>query len=316
MKITKSLVSAAFAGLLLSSCGGGEASQTSKGETELNKDLTGKIRIDGSSTVFPISGGIAEMFRAEESKVKVIVNKSGSGSGFKMFSAKEIEISDASRGIKAKEVKKCKDANVEYLELEVAYDGLAVLVNIENKWVDSLSTSELKKLWEPAAEGVIKTWADIREGWPTEKIALFGPGTASGTFDYFTEAIVGESGAIRSDYSPSEDDDVLVQGIAGDINALGFFGLAYYEANQDKLKLVAVDGVLPNMETVKTGVYKPLSRPLFIYVSKESGVKPEVNAFVKFYLQNAAEVAKTVGYVPLPEADYKASIKKFEAFVK
>ena len=316
MKITKSLVSAVFAGLLLSSCGGGEASQTPKGETELNKDLTGKIRIDGSSTVFPISGGIAEMFRAEESKVKVIVNKSGSGSGFKMFSAKEIEISDASRGIKAKEVKKCKAANVEYLELEVAYDGLAVLVNIENKWVDSLSTSELKKLWEPAAEGVIKTWADIREGWPTEEIALFGPGTASGTFDYFTEAIVGEAGAIRSDYSPSEDDDVLVQGIAGDINALGFFGLAYYEANQDKLKLVAVDGVLPNMETVKTGVYKPLSRPLFIYVSKESGVKPEVNAFVKFYLQNAAEVAKTVGYVPLPEADYKASIKKFEAFVK
>ena len=180
MKITKSLVSAAFAGLLLSSCGGGEASQTSKGETELNKDLTGKIRIDGSSTVFPISGGIAEMFRAEESKVKVIVNKSGSGSGFKMFSAKEIEISDASRGIKAKEVKKCKAANVEYLELEVAYDGLAVLVNIENKWVDSLSTSELKKLWEPAAEGVIKTLTVIAF---VKMFAILIPITASLEFD-------------------------------------------------------------------------------------------------------------------------------------
>ena len=316
MKITKTLLSAAFAGLLLSSCGGGEASTTQEGGKDEVKALTGKIRIDGSSTVFPISGGIAEMFRAEESKVKVIVNKSGSGSGFKMFSAKEIEISDASRAIKAKEVKKCKEANVEYLELEVAYDGLAVLVNIENDWVDGLSTEELKKLWEPAAEGVVKTWADIREGWPAEEIALFGPGTASGTFDYFTEAIVGESGAIRSDYSPSEDDDVLVQGIAGDKNALGFFGLAYYEANKDKLKLVAVDGVAPNMETVKTGTYKPLSRPLFIYVSKESGVKPEVNAFVKFYLKNAGSVAQTVGYVPLPDADYQNSIKKFEAFLK
>lgn len=316
MKISKTLVSAAFAGLLLSSCGGSEASKGPEGRNGEVQPLTGKIRIDGSSTVFPISGGMAEMFRIEAPKVKVIVNKSGSGSGFKMFSAKEIEISDASRAIKAKEIKKCKEANVEYLELEVAYDGLAVLVNIKNDWVDGLSTTELKKLWEPAAEGVIKTWADIREGWPTEEIALFGPGTASGTFDYFTEAIVGESGAIRSDYSPSEDDDVLVQGIAGDENALGFFGLAYYEANKDKLKLVAVDGVEPNMETVKTGTYKPLSRPLFIYVSKESGAKPEVSAFVKFYLKNAGSVAKTVGYVPLPDADYEASIKKFEVFIK
>lgn len=309
MKITKTLLLALFSGLLLSSCGGEE------GKKEANA-LTGKIRIDGSSTVFPISAGIAEMFRSEESKVKVIVNKSGSGSGFKMFSAKEIEISDASRAIKAKEIKKCKAANVEYLELEVAYDGLAVLVNKENDWVDGLSSSELKKLWEPAAEGVVKTWADIREGWPIEEIALYGPGTASGTFDYFTEAIVGETGAIRSDYSPSEDDDVLVQGIAGDKNALGFFGLAYYEANKDKLKLVAVDGVAPNMETVKAGTYKPLSRPLFIYVSKESGVKPEVNSFLKFYLKNAGSVAQTVGYVPLPEADYQNSINKLEEFLK
>ena len=318
MKITRKLASIAFAGVLLSSCGGEntklDVQEGGIQPADYAKELTGKIRIDGSSTVFPISGGIAELFRGEEPKVKVIVNKSGSGSGFKMFSSREIEVSDASRPIKAKEVKKCKEAGVEYLQLEVAYDGLAVLVNKENTWADSLSSADLKKLWEPAAEGVIKTWADIREGWPSEEIALFGPGTASGTFDYFTEAIVGESGAIRSDYSPSEDDDVLVQGIAGDQNALGFFGLAYYEANKDKLKLVAVNGVKPNMETVKTGTYAPLSRPLFIYVSKQSAVKSEVASFVRFYLKNAGEVAQIVGYVPLPATDYEESLKKFEDF--
>lgn len=317
MKIRKTFVSALISGLFLASCGGGNTETETK-NNEVSGDekveLTGKIRIDGSSTVFPISGGMAELYRGEEPKVNVIVNKSGSGSGFKLFAAKEIEVSDASRAIKDKEVKKCEAAGIDFIELEVAYDGLAVLVNKENTWVDGLSTAELKKLWEPAAEGVVKTWADIREGWPAEEISLFGPGTASGTFDYFTEAIVGETGAIRSDYSPSEDDDVLVQGIAGDKNSLGFFGLAYYEANKDKLKLVAVDGVAPNMETVKTGTYKPLSRPLFIYVSKESGKKPEVNSFVKFYLSKAGYVAEKVGYVPLPDADYKATIKKFEEF--
>ena len=316
MKLFNTVASAVLAGALLTSCGGGDSAPAAKdGSTPAESpELTGKIRIDGSSTVFPISGGMAELYRGEAPKVKVIVNKSGSGSGFKMFYAKEIEVSDASRPIKEKEIKKCKEAGVEYLELEVAFDGLAVLVNKENSWVDGLSSEELKKLWEPAAEGVVKTWADVREGWPAEEIKLFGPGTASGTFDYFTEAIVGKSGAIRSDYSPSEDDDVLVQGIAGDKNALGFFGLAYYEQNKDKLKLVPVNGVSPNMETVKTGTYLPLSRPLFIYVSKESGAKPEVSSFVKFYLKNAAEVAKTVGYVPLPAADYTASLKKFEEF--
>lgn len=314
MKITKLLSTVAIGGLLLTSCGG-EKKDVAEGDATSNDvELTGKIIIDGSSTVFPISGGMAELFREEAPKVKVIVNKSGSGSGFKMFYGKEIDLSDASRPIKDKEIAKCKEAGVEYMEIEVAYDGLAVLVNKENTWVDSLSSAELKKLWEPAAEGVVKTWADIREGWPAEEISLFGPGTASGTFDYFTEAIVGESGAIRSDYSPSEDDDILVQGIAGDKNALGFFGLAYYEANKDKLKLVAVNGVLPTLETVKTNTYTPLSRPLFIYVSKESGSKPAVNAFVKFYLQNAAQVAQTVGYVPLPAEDYEAAIKKFEEF--
>lgn len=311
MKITKSILSVAITGVILSSCGG--AQQGSEGTGE-KANLTGKIRIDGSSTVFPISGGMAELYRTEEPDVKVIVNKSGSGSGFKMFYGKEIEISDASRPIKEKEIKKCKEAGVEYLELEVAYDGLAVLVNKENNWVDNLTTEELKKLWEPAAEGVIKTWADVREGWPEEEIKLFGPGTASGTFDYFTEAIVGESGAIRSDYSPSEDDDVLVQGISGDKNGLGFFGLAYYEQNKDKLNLVPVNGIAPTMETVKNGTYSPLARPLFIYVSKESAAKPEVKSFVSFYLKNAAEVAQTVGYVPLPEQDYSNMLKKFESF--
>jgi phosphate transport system substrate-binding protein len=232
-----------------------------------------------------------------------------------MFYAKEIDISDASRPIKEKEIKKCQENGVDYMQLEVAYDGLAVLVNIENDWVDGLSTDELKKLWEPSAEGVVKTWADVREGWPAEEIKLFGPGTASGTFDYFTEAIVGESGAIRSDYSPSEDDDILVQGIAGDKNSLGFFGLAYYEQNKDKLKLVPVNGVLPTMETVKSGVYAPLSRPLYLYVSKIAGQKQEVSSFINFYLKNAAQVAQNVGYVPLPEDDYVNSIQEFLKFI-
>ena len=313
MKLSKVLLSVAIAGTMFS-CGGGKAEESSSNVSEKTK-LTGKIRIDGSSTVFPISGGMAELYRNEEPDVKVIVNKSGSGSGFKMFYAKEIEISDASRPIKEKEIKKCKENGVDYMEIEVAYDGLAVLVNVENDWVDGFSTEELKKLWEPAAEGKVKTWADVREGWPAEEIKLFGPGTASGTFDYFTEAIVGKSGAIRSDYSPSEDDDVLVQGIAGDKNSLGFFGLAYYEQNKDKLKLVPVNGVLPTMETVKNGTYAPLSRPLYIYVSKEAAKKVEVSSFVNFYLKNAAEVAKTVGYVPLPDEDYASSIQKFNNFV-
>ena len=313
MKLSKVLLSVAIAGTMFS-CGGGKADESSSNVSEKTK-LTGKIRIDGSSTVFPISGGMAELYRNEEPNVKVIVNKSGSGSGFKMFYAKEIEISDASRPIKEKEIKKCKENGVDYMEIEVAYDGLAVLVNVENDWVDGFSTEELKKLWEPAAEGKVKTWADVREGWPAEEIKLFGPGTASGTFDYFTEAIVGKSGAIRSDYSPSEDDDVLVQGIAGDKNSLGFFGLAYYEQNKDKLKLVPVNGVLPTMETVKNGTYAPLSRPLYIYVSKEAAKKVEVSSFVNFYLKNAAEVAKTVGYVPLPDKDYTSSIQKFNNFL-
>ena len=305
-------MSVTLAGTLFS-CGGGNGEASSSDVSEKTY-LTGKIKIDGSSTVFPISGGMAELYRAEEPKVKVIVNKSGSGSGFKMFYAKEIDISDASRPIKEKEIKKCQENGVDYMQLEVAYDGLAVLVNIENDWVDGLSTDELKKLWEPSAEGVVKTWADLREGWPAEEIKLFGPGTASGTFDYFTEAIVGESGAIRSDYSPSEDDDILVQGIAGDKNSLGFFGLAYYEQNKDKLKLVPVNGVLPTMETVKSGVYSPLSRPLYLYVSKIAGQKQEVSSFINFYLKNAAQVAQNVGYVPLPEGDYVNSIQGFQKF--
>ena len=305
-------MSVTLAGTLFS-CGGGNGEASSSDVSEKTY-LTGKIKIDGSSTVFPISGGMAELYRAEEPKVKVIVNKSGSGSGFKMFYAKEIDISDASRPIKEKEIKKCQENGVDYMQLEVAYDGLAVLVNVENDWVDGLSTDELKKLWEPSAEGVVKTWADLREGWPAEEIKLFGPGTASGTFDYFTEAIVGESGAIRSDYSPSEDDDILVQGIAGDKNSLGFFGLAYYEQNKDKLKLVPVNGVLPTMETVKSGVYSPLSRPLYLYVSKIAGQKQEVSSFINFYLKNAAQVAQNVGYVPLPEGDYVNSIQGFQKF--
>jgi len=303
---------AAGLGLCLYSCSGenqqgGETSSTS-----------GTIRIDGSSTVYPITEAVAEEYRSKAPKVKLLVGFSGTGGGFKKFCRGETDISDASRPIKDKEVQACSGKNIEYLELEVAYDGLAVLINPKNDWVDHLTTAELKKIWEPAAQNKITNWNQVRPGFPDRKLVLLGPGTASGTFDYFTEVIVGKSGSCRGDYMPSEDDNVLVQGVAGEENALGFFGLAYYEENTDKLKLVPVDSgdgpVAPSMETVKTGTYKPLSRPLFIYVNSESVKRSEVRNFVEFYLKNARELATDVGYVSLPEEFYNQQLEKFKVF--
>ena len=301
-----------FAIALLVSCGGNSSKDSSK--------LSGSIKIDGSSTVYPITEAAAEEFRINEPNVKVTIGISGTGGGFKKFGRGETDISDASRPIKQKEIDACNENNISYVDLTVAYDGLAVLINPDNDWVDHFKVEELKKIWEPDAQGVIMKWNQIRPEWPDEEIHLFGPGVASGTYDYFTEAIVGESGASRGDFTASEDDNVLVQGIATDKYGLGFFGLAYYEENKDKLSLVAVDGgngpVFPSLETVSNGTYSPLSRPLFIYVNSTAAEREEVVEFVNFYYENAAELSKDVGYVPLPVEKYAEETKKFNAFVE
>lgn len=311
----KNLLFASSMLFLLASC-----NNSSTQKTEEKAGLTGEIKIDGSSTVYPISEAVSEEFRATNPNVNVTVGESGTGGGFKKFGRGDIDISDASRPIKAGEDSLCKASNIEYIELPIAYDGLAVVVNKENTWLTSITVKELKKLWEPAAQGKVTKWNQVNPKWPNEEIHLFGAGTQSGTFDYFTEAIVGKSKECRGDYTASEDDNVLVQGIAGDKNALGFFGLSYFENNKDKLKLVPVDdenkengegGIIPTAETVQNGTYQPLSRPLFIYISKKSTEKPEIKAFVEFYLSNAATLAKEVGYVALPENVYELVKKRF-----
>lgn len=303
--------------LLISACGNKKESQKNNAES---KQLNGTISIDGSSTVFPVTEAVAEEFRSIQPNVKVTIGVSGTGGGFKKFSRGETNISNASRPIKDKEIEACNENSINYLELEIAYDGLAVLVNPENNWVDSFTIEELKKIWEPAAQGKIMKWNQIRPEWPNEEIHLFGPGVASGTYDYFTEAIVGKSGSSRGDFTASEDDHVLVQGIAGDKFALGFFGLAYYTENKDKLTLIGVNNgekvVKPSLETVSNGTYKPLSRPLFIYVNSTSIKSPEVVEFVNFYIDNANELSKDVGYIPLPEVLYANQKENFKTFVE
>lgn len=271
---------------------------------------TGSIEIDGSSTVFPITEAVAEEFMAETGgDIRVTVALSGTGGGFRRFCSGETDISNASRPITEEEIEACAQAGVTYLELPVALDGLAVMVNPANDFVECLTTDELRQIWEPGS--TVQNWSDVRAEWPAEPIRLYGPGTNSGTFDYFTEEIAGESGASRSDYTASEDDNVLVQGVAGDDGALGYFGFAYYIENQDQLKVVGVDGgsgcVTPTPTTIEDGEYAPLSRPLFIYVSEQSLADEAVQSFVEFYLSTAAELAGEVGYVPLSAASYEES---------
>ena len=280
------------------------------------------IKIDGSSTVFPITEAVAEEFqKLEKGKIKVTVGISGTGGGFKRFCIGETDISDASRPIKPTEVELCKKNGIEYIELPVAYDGLAVMVNPKNTWVDYITVKELKKIWEPAAQGKVTKWSQVRPGWPDKEIHLFGPGVDSGTFDYFTEAIVGKGGASRGDYTASEDDNVLVQGIATDALALGFFGVAYYDHNKDRLKLVPVDDendtngigpVFPEYENVVKGTYQPLARPIFIYINRKSADKSEVVKFVEFYMKNGAALSKEVGYISLPDKAYDIALKRYE----
>lgn len=277
--------------------------------------LTGTVRVDGSSTVFPVTEAVAEEFQAVHRGVKVTVGVSGTGGGFKKFAAGEIDIANASRPIKKEELEAARARNIEGIELPVAYDGLSVIVNPKNDFVSCLTTAELKKIWEPNSK--VRTWKDVRPEWPDKEIKLYGPGTDSGTFDYFTEEINGKAKASRADYTASEDDNVLVKGVSGDQYALGYFGFAYYEENQDKLKLVAVDGgkgcVLPSEKTISDGTYAPLSRPIFIYPARTALKRPEVAEFVRFYLNNAPKLARAVGYIPLPEAKYKEGLGKVEA---
>lgn len=304
------LLSASF----LASCGGTDKENPSGDSAHLK----GEVKIDGSSTVYPITEAVSEDFSKENKDVIVQAAESGTGGGFKKFGRGEIDINDASRPIKPTEDSACKANNILYQELLVAYDGLSIVVNPQNDWCKDITVAELKMIWEPEAQGKIKKWNQVRAGWPDQEIHLFGAGSQSGTFDYFTEAINGKSKACRGDYTASEDDNVLVQGIAGDKYALGFFGLAYYESNTDKLKLVAVDNgngpVLPSIETVKNKTYTPLSRPLFIYVSAASAQRPEVKAYVNYYLDNAATLAKEVGYVPLTDDESKKEKEKFQLF--
>ncbi|MAU36076.1 MAG: protein sphX [Flavobacteriales bacterium] len=293
-------------------------SNNGKKENTTDK-LSGDIKIDGSSTVYPVTEAVAEEFRVKYPDVRVTVGVSGTGGGFKKFGRGETDISDASRPIKEKEAKMCKENNISYVGLSVAYDGLAVIINQENDWVDYFTVEELNKIWHPDAQNNLKYWSQIREGWPEEEIHLFGPGTASGTYDYFAEVICGKKVGTRGDYTASEDDHVLVQGVATDKYALGFFGLAYYAENKDKLKLVGVDNgngaVIPSMKTVSNGTYNPLARPIFIYVNNSAKERKEVQEFVSFYLENAGGLVSDVGYIPLTKEEYLTEIDKFNKFL-
>ncbi len=303
--------------ILVSGCIGG----TTQGPTKTQGSiLSGSVKVDGSSTVFPITEAVGEEFQKIYRNVRVTVGISGTGGGFKKFCNGETDISDASRPIKPSEVDLCKNNDVEYIELPVAFDGLSVMVSPQNTWASCMTTAELKGLWEPEAQGRITNWNQIRAEWPDAPLRLYGPGVDSGTYDYFTEAIVGEEHSSRGDFTSSEDDNVLVQGVYGDKNSLGFFGYAYYAENKDKLKLVAVDDgkdengkgcILPSEKTINDGTYQPLSRPIFIYVNKKSAERPEVNEFVKFYLTSGALVSE-VGYVRLPDKAYDLALERFE----
>lgn len=273
------------------------------------------IRIDGSSTVYPVTEAAAEQFQKQQGgKIRVTVGISGTGGGFKKFCRGETDISNASRPILAKEIEECKKNNIQYIELPVAYDAMTVVINPQNSWAKSLTVEELKKMWEPDSK--INNWSQVRSGFPNLPLKLFGPGADSGTFDYFTEAINGKAKASRKDYTASEDDNVLVQGVTRDRGALGYFGYAYYVENKNKLKAVAIDNgkgpVMPSDKTVLNGTYQPLSRPIFIYVNANSAKRPEVRQFVTYYLSNGPAIVKKAKYVPLPSSAYKAILAKFD----
>jgi phosphate transport system substrate-binding protein len=304
MKLTRLLIGSLIITLSLAAC------------TDSKSKLEGSINIDGSSTVYPIAELVTEDFSADYPNVEITVGFSGTGGGFTKFAAGEIDIANASRKIKTAEADALKAANIEYLELKVAYDGLTVVVSKENTWVDYLTFDELKAIF--GADATATKWSDVRAGWPSEDIVIYSPGHDSGTFDYFTEAVNGKSGVIRQDsetvkISFSEDDNVLVTGVAGDKGSIGYFGFSYYEENTDKLKAVPLTKVAtttaisPSFNAIADSSY-PLSRPLYIYVNKASLEKEEVMTYVKFFIENASALSAEVGYVSLPEADYTAAL--------
>ena len=304
-------------------CGGGsgdgapDATET-EGMDDLSQ-LSGIVEVDGSSTVYPITEAMAEeLLNLTDRRIRTVVGISGTGGGFKKFCNGETHISDASRPVKQSEIDKCAEAGVEFVELVVAIDGLSVVVNPENDFVQCMTIEELNVLWAPEAEDTITRWNQVRPEWPDRGVRLYGPGVDSGTFDYFTETVNGESQASRADFLASEDDNVLVQGIAGDKDSLGYFGYAYYAENRDKLKLVSIDGgegcVSPSDESINNGSYAPLSRPLFIYVRKDAMDQPQVGAFVRYYLSGEARgLIFETGYIPYPDRVYELGMAKFEA---
>ena len=298
-------LSAVGMALVLAACGGqGNSGQNANADG--GDSLTGDVVIDGSSTVEPLSSAAATLYRDVEPGVNVTVATSGTGGGFERFCAGETDISDASRPIKDEEIAACEEAGIEYTEIVIANDGLSVVVNPENDWIDCITTEQLAKIWAPESEGTVNSWADVDPSFPDEPLELYGAGTDSGTFDYFTEAINGEEGAIRADYSPSEDDNLTVQGVSGSKGAMGFFGLSYAEENADAVKLLDVDNgagcVTPSKETVQDGSYAPLGRPLFIYVNNAKYAEnPAIQDFVDFYLENEQQIAEEALFIDLTD---------------
>ena len=312
------IVTLALLSVALAACG--RSAQDARGGAAPAGSGPSLVSLDGSSTVFPISEAVAEEFQKAEESIRVTVGISGTGGGFQKFCRAEIDISDASRPISATEVEACRKSGVEYIELPIAYDGIAIAVSPKASWADKITSAELKTLWAPEAQGKVTKWSQVRPGWPDREIHLFGAGVDSGTYDYFTEAITGKAKSSRGDFTSSEDDNVLVQGIASDELALGFIPFAYFEGNHDKLKLVPVDDakadngdgpIFPSPDTIRTGTYQPLSRPVFIYVSKKAAERPEVQKFVEFYLKNAEKLVREVNYVGLGDTAYDLVGERF-----
>ena len=301
--------------LFAAGCGGDREGSSDDTGTAATSDLSGRIQADGSSTVGPYTTAAAERFRTENPDVQTTVGVSGTGGGFERFCAGETDLSNASRPIKDEEKQLCDDKGIEFVEFQVANDALTVVVNPDNDWVDCLTVDQLKTIWDQGSK--VKSWQDVDPSFPDESMKLYGAGTDSGTFDYFTDAINGEEGRSRSDYSATEDDNVTVQGVSGDQGALGYFGLSYYEQNKDRLKALEIDDgdgcVAPNVENAQNGTYKPLSRPLFIYAKKESFARPEVHAFIQFILDNEQEIAEASQFVPLTDEQLTKAKADLEA---
>ena len=320
MKTYLTVTSVGIATILAVGCGGGGGSATDDGGR--STPAAAIIAIDGSSTVFPVTEAVAEEFQQINAGIQVTVSRSGTGGVFQKFCRDETVVSNASRPIAPAEIAACRKSGIEYIELPIAYDGMAVVVNPKNTWASSMTVAELKTLWSPEAQGKILRWNQVRPSWPNQEIHLYGAGVDSGTFDYFTEVINGKATASRGDYTSSEDDNILVQGVAGDPNALGYMGLAYFAENKDKLKLVSIDDenpangagpIAPSAETVRTGTYRPLSRPIFIYVNAKALSRPEVQKFVDYYVTSASPLVTEVGYVPLTDNEQKLVQQRFAA---